>query len=401
MPLPHFELHSPAFLKLLKRYKILFLASWFPNRIKPALGNFIQRHAEAVALFNDVGVLHVCPDEKLAPGTFETEAVTINGVYVVNVYFGAVKSTFPVYSHLNKLKTYYTAYKKGYENIYRHFKSHPSLVHLNVMLPAGLFARWLLEKHGIPYVISEHSSMFNTKMSWLNRMFVRYIGNKSMLLCPVSDSLGKAIQRVGVKKEYKAVPNVVNTSLFKIGSANNSGKKRILHVSTLDDEVKNISGILRAVKKVSASRDDFELHIISELDPAYAMSQAKKTGVDDRLIKWQTFMPIEKVAIEMQQASFFLLFSNTENLPCVLIESLSCGVPVLATRVGGIPEIIDESRGVLIPPRDENALAEKINFMLDHHLEYDKVALSKYASENFSYEAVGRKLQDIYDKVPG
>ena len=47
------------------KIKVLFISSWFPNRVKPTFGNFVQKHAEAVSLFADVSILHVCFDENL------------------------------------------------------------------------------------------------------------------------------------------------------------------------------------------------------------------------------------------------------------------------------------------------------------------------------------------------
>jgi glycosyltransferase involved in cell wall biosynthesis len=64
----------------------------------------------------------------------------------------------------------------------------------------------------------------------------------------------------------------------------------------------------------------------------------------------------EEVAKAMQQADCLLLFSHIENSPCVIGEALCCGLPVIASRVGGIPELIDEQNGILVPAADETAL---------------------------------------------
>ena len=51
---------------------------------------------------------------------------------------------------------------------------------------------------------------------------------------------------------------------------------------------------------------------------------------------------------EMQQAHSFVLNSNIENAPCVISEALCCGLPVIATRVGGVPEMVDKFNGILV-----------------------------------------------------
>ena len=78
--------------------------------------------------------------------------------------------------------------------------------------------------------------------------------------------------------------------------------------------------------------------------------------------------PHKEIAVWMNEADLLCLPSLTEGVPSVILEALSCGTPVVATNVGGIPEIInDENLGFLVPPGNEAALAEGIDKALDHH----------------------------------
>ncbi|MCB4234228.1 glycosyltransferase family 4 protein [Kaistella anthropi] len=56
----------------------------------------------------------------------------------------------------------------------------------------------------------------------------------------------------------------------------------------------------------------------------------------------------QEVSEKMRASDCFVLFSDYENFPCVLLESLSTGTPVIATKVGGIPEVVNEKNGILI-----------------------------------------------------
>ena len=94
-----------------------------------------------------------------------------------------------------------------------------------------------------------------------------------------------------------------------------------------------------------------------------------------------------------------MLFSNYENLPVVIIESLACGLPVISTSVGGVPDHITEDFGILIPPKDENALCSAMENMMDNWMKHDSEKMRRYAVENFSYEAVGEKFNEIYRKI--
>ncbi len=69
-------------------------------------------------------------------------------------------------------------------------------------------------------------------------------------------------------------------------------------------------------------------------------------------------LPAGEVAAWMAAANVVTLPSYSEGHPNVLVEALACGRPVVATPVGGIPEVVDESTGILVPARDPDALAK-------------------------------------------
>ena len=94
-----------------------------------------------------------------------------------------------------------------------------------------------------------------------------------------------------------------------------------------------------------------------------------------------------------------MLFSNFENLPCVIVEAFASGVPVLSTAVGGIAEILSPERGMLIPQGDEEALLRSMNQMLDHCHEYDREAIRDYAIKTFAAQSIGQQIFEVYKKV--
>jgi glycosyltransferase involved in cell wall biosynthesis len=217
-------------------------------------------------------------------------------------------------------------------------------------------------------------------------------------LCPVTRQLGEAIARNGVKTEIQVIPNVVNTALFQPALKPSAGKKKILHISTLNEKQKNISGLLRVIKRLSEMRNDFEMEIISEHDFEAARQFAGSIGLKDDILRFRGLQPIEEVARTMQQASVFVLFSNEENLPCVLLESVSCGTPVISTRVGGISEWINESCGMLIEKGDEAALLNALNKTLDETNQFQAERMHQYIQETFSYQSISQKFNELYSQ---
>jgi hypothetical protein len=74
------------------RYRILFLASWYPNRTNSVLGMFVRRKAEAVSKYCDVSVLFVTMDDSLKGKNYEIESGYENGIFTVRIYFKPVLS---------------------------------------------------------------------------------------------------------------------------------------------------------------------------------------------------------------------------------------------------------------------------------------------------------------------
>jgi len=103
-----------------------------------------------------------------------------------------------------------------------------------------------------------------------------------------------------------------------------------------------------------------------------------------------------EVAEFMRKADVFVLPSEWENLPCVIIEAMTSGLPIVATSVGGIPEMVDDKMGLLVPPRDSEKLMQALHHMLDTVLNYPRESIAARARARYSYESVGEKLTELY-----
>ncbi|MBP8245034.1 MAG: glycosyltransferase, partial [Chitinophagaceae bacterium] len=110
-------------------------------------------------------------------------------------------------------------------------------------------------------------------------------------------------------------------------------------------------------------------------------------------------IPYEQVAKAMQESDCLLLFSHIENSPCVIGEALCCGLPVIASRVGGIPELIQEGHGILVPPANENELMRAMIQIKQTIAQYNRHSIAQEAASRFSYETVGKQLLDVYNRL--
>ena len=386
---------------------ILHLLSWFPRPDDPTLGNFCVRMIDALPEDCHSVILSVC-DGKDMTKSFEVNEIKGAHHTHVQIYIRP-----PKINALRKLKML-RMYQYGLNYIKKHF-FHPDLIHLHVAYPIGQVALLWKKLFGYKYVLTEHWTIYQPQnkdvlVGKLKKKIVK-IANNAEVIMPVSLDLQHCMEGHGVHNRFQVIYNLVNTDMFKpcIDSPDRTGlgrndmhgdkaKKQMLHISTLRDEAKNFSGILRTIERLRQQRDDFELHVIHDYDAPEFKAFVKEHNLSD-CVFFHGKKTSQEVAQAYQDADFFVLFSNFENLPCVIVEAFASGVPVLSTAVGGIAEIVSPERGILIKSGDEGALLQGLNTLLDHSQEYDRAAIRDYAIKTFAAQNIGQQIFEVYQKV--
>ena len=101
----------------------------------------------------------------------------------------------------------------------------------------------------------------------------------------------------------------------------------------------------------------------------------------------------------MQQSHTLLMYSRYENLPCVVLEALCCGLPVISSAVGGIPEIVAEKNGILLNKYSEECLVNEMENMFVNYSKFNQQKISMDAADKFSYPSVGKMIVSKYEKL--
>jgi glycosyltransferase involved in cell wall biosynthesis len=382
-----------------KRLNILFLPRWYPHRYDPMPGLFIQRQAEALSSGCNVAVLYVHADEH-AVTRYEIDSAEEKGVHVVRVYYREPKS--PLLSGFLKIFRFYRAHSLGFK-ILKSFK--PDLIHVHVLTREGVIALAKKLLNGIPYVITEHWSRYlpasDSFHGGLRKIMTRHVVRSSAAMITVSETLKTAMLRFDLNNpNFFVVPNPVETNLFVAGvEPARRIIKRFIHISCFEDRPKNISGFLNAVKNLSEKRSDFECYLIGN-GPEFDLwkNRACGLGLLGKTVYFTGLKEQKELVKEIQAADFLVLSSNYETFGTVVIECLSCGIPVVATNVGIVPEIINETNGIIVPAGDNNALESAINTMLDKFELYDPQVIRSTVLYRFNSETIAKQLLEIYNK---
>jgi glycosyltransferase involved in cell wall biosynthesis len=158
------------------------------------------------------------------------------------------------------------------------------------------------------------------------------------------------------------------------------------------------------------------LALVKQRRPKVTLTVVGTTGPDPRSKFWPTWtrlrldttvkflgwQPAEEIARLHLQSQVFVLSSRNENSPNALAEAMVSGMPVIATRVGGIPSLVEDGQtGLLVPWGDPNALAEKIDWLLAHPQERERLGQNAHriARDRHNPDRVAEQTVDTYQEI--
>ena len=381
---------------------VIWLASWFPNRTDPSNGDFVERHAQAVAPFlKKLTIISVVKDASMPVNAVETVVQRYGNIEVHIVYYG--KSSW------DGAAEKFLSFRKNtslYQRVFNEITAEsqlPDLLHVHVAMKAGLFAKRVRKKLGIPYIITEHWSGYKriSKPNIYNhgKIFVALtksvLRNASVLL-PVSNDLGNTITRDFVKMPVSVVPNVVNTEYFFCADLS-QGIFTFIHPSYMNHP-KNPEGIIKACYLLKEKGYKFQLKVAGSRNKEI-VQYSRELQLLDTEVFFEEAIPYADVAKRMQQSNALLMFSHYENLPCIILEALCCGLPVVSSKVGGIPEIITDKNGILVQKDNVEELVKAMQYVIDNYASFNRESIAHEASNTYSYDVIGKKIVETYSAI--
>jgi glycosyltransferase involved in cell wall biosynthesis len=280
------------------------------------------------------------------------------------------------------------------------------LYHFYFSLPTGLMAlyvHWVLKK---PYVIAlrgsdvpgyDESAWFMAPLHRLLRPLTRYLWRHASAVTVLSNSLMQLARQTLPDIDYKLIPNGIDGTRFpqKVGSQN-FAKIRLITVCRMVTR-KGLEHLIQAMRELQNSEIDLWL-----LGGGREQEQIAKL-VQEFGLEECVWMPgyIRRDALTNYylQADIFVLPSLSESFGQVLLEAMSTGLPIVATTVGGIPEIVHPDRGgVLIPPGDSGAIVEAVRSLVASPEQMAQMGRynAAYVREKYQWSFVASAYHALY-----
>ncbi len=269
---------------------------------------------------------------------------------------------------------------------------------LGIALPAFLAKKFFRK----PYIIYCRGS--DVYLPWkFKKTISKMILKNADLVISLTNDMAKETKKI-YNREIKVIPNGINLERFENLSRDKirqkleiKDEKIILFVGGLKP-VKGLQYLIEAMDIIKKKEPEAKLILIGEGEERKNLEKlVKKLNLKNNVI-FVGKVPNEKVPEYLVAADIFVLSSISEGFPNTILEAMASGLSIVATKVGGLAEIIkDGKNGFLVKPKNPQEIAEKILLLFENDNLKEKISknnkeeVKKYSSEN-----IIRKLEKIY-----
>ena len=381
------------------RMRILVLTNLFPSPWDPLRSSFNRQQFERLALRHDVDVLTAVDFRERLGGV--RGSVAIHGLHTDHFTFvyppGFGRALHAACWLLSLLLQRGRRVRAGkYDCILASWG-----------YPDAVAAGWLARMLGIPYVVKVHGSDLNVQATHvLRRIQIRGALCHAAAVVAVSGALADKARQLGVpSSQVHTLYNGVDMERFAPGSRMQARERLglaadgplLLYVGNLK-AAKGCMDLLEAFPSVLAKQPQarlfyvgagaFGAELAARAAALHCADQVRLVGAvaHDQLVDW------------FRAADLLCLPSHNEGVPNVVLEAMACGTPVVASQVGGIPEVVPDYAGILVPARQHEMLSAALNEALARC--WDAAAISDHA-RHFRWDDNVDRLDRILQAAAG
>lgn len=331
----------------------------------------------------------------------KTEREIIDEIEVIRAPFQPI---YPFYLQLHGMYV---------RKIFQLLEPEIDLVHFHSPLPPFIRTeRPIVTTIHTPMLIDYRIEKLTSIHSMFSKIMVRFISyplekkllDSSKIIMTVTNTIVQEL-----KEEYSidsnkvfVVGNGVDTNFFLPGKQESNDDQRYILFAGWIENRKGIFDLLECARDICAKRSDVTFLLAGQGSQFNRLKQKIITsGLQDRFLLLGQ-VKREKLLKLYQKATLFVFPSYHEGLPTVLLEAMSCGVPIIATDVRGNRDVITKDKnGILVPPGNPQKLAEAISFLLDNETLRKTFSRNgrQLIEENFTWDKISEKVIQCYQQA--
>jgi teichuronic acid biosynthesis glycosyltransferase TuaC len=258
----------------------------------------------------------------------------------------------------------------------------PDVILSYIIYPDGFAAVRVARRLGVPAVITAIGSDLNRISGSIVKRMTRFALRKAAAVVTVSRDLLGTARRLGAREGHSiAILNGCDTQKFRPRDRMAAretldvprNQELVLYVGRLDLR-KGLIELIEAVAALRRRRPRVHCYIVGEGADRIQLNECVARHEMEAHITFVPSCATERVATWIAASDLLSLPSYKEGCPNVILETLCSGRPVVATNVGGIPEIMDETSGNLVAPKNVEQLTRALDEVLSRHWNADELA---------------------------
>lgn len=248
---------------------------------------------------------------------------------------------------------------------------------------------------GRKVVVHIHSGRFNEYWQE-NKAYVDKVLSKSFCVVALSDDLKNFYETLGCRIAVVINNIIVPPNRQDLKFSDNKVHLLFLGVIT---KTKGIYDLLKVIHEHQEEfKDKLMLHVGGNSEVDTLLRMIEELNLKD-LVKYEGWLSGEEKCKALNQCDAFILPSYTEGVPISILEALSYGKYIIATKVGGIPGVVDERCGVLVPPQDQEGLYHALKDVIEN-MEYKKnIQYRIEKAKAYMPDEVSKQLESMYQKA--
>lgn len=393
--------------------RVLFISNLFPNAVEPTRGTFNVRPVQLLQQYCEVQVVapvawFPIPGKYAPPGKvpYYEEMPSSSQVSGRHPQVSSIPVYHPRALYLPKLFRTLNPFlfaRSLIAPLNRLRVRFPfDIIHVDFLYPDACGVRHLAHRFAVPFTVSVAGSDAVWYMNWRIRrhQILRTLRAAAGTFTRSADLKNLLVRHGATPEKIQVIYNGVDHDVYRpVPTAEarqrlslSVGVPLIIYVGRLSPE-KGVADLLQAFALVRKSAPQCRLLIVGDGPHAEPLrAQADTLGLGDSAV-WIGMKPPSEIPLYISAADVLCLASHREGVPNVILEANACGTPVVATRVGGVPEVVTEDTGLLVSPHDPRALAAAIESALQRH--WDGVAIRQHALR-FSWEDTARQMFELF-----